>query len=141
VIGSRHGEDVRHRAAVTATRLAESERTPGPRAVGVTPAEAPVLASHAFSARDLKRDEHPLAYATFADLVSDRYHLGHRLVSDRKRPGEEAERCHRPVKITTRDGDWTHKRTALIREPRIRNLFPGDPSGFEEGKLAQRRRA
>src|SRR6478672_1112514 len=98
VIGSWHGEDFRHRTAVTATRLAESERGPGPRAVTVTRAEAPVLTSHAFSARDLKRDEYPLADAAFADLISECDHLGHGLVSDRKRPGEEAERCHRQVK-------------------------------------------
>jgi hypothetical protein len=141
VIGSWHGEDFRHRTAVTATRLAESERGPGPRAVTVTRAEAPVLTSHAFSARDLKRDEYPLADAAFADLISECDHLGHGLVSDRKRPGEEAERCHRQVKITTRDSDRTHQRTAVIRQPRIGSLFPDDPPGFDEGKLAQRRSA
>jgi hypothetical protein len=82
---------------VTATRLAESERTPGPRTVGVTRAEALVPAGDAFSARNLKRDEHPLADAALADLVPDRDYLGHRLVSNCKRPGEEAERGHRLV--------------------------------------------
>jgi hypothetical protein len=141
VISGRHREHVRHRAAVTATRLAEAECTPGPRTIGVTRAEAPVIASPARPARDLKRHEDPLADATLADLGSNRDHVRHRLMPDRERPREETERCHRKVQITARHSHRPHKRTTLISETRIGNLFPGDPSGFKESKLPHRRSA
>lgn len=115
VVGSRNGEDVRDRAAVTTTRLAESERSPGPCAVGVTPAEAPVTTSHARSTGDLKGHEDSLADAALADLLPDGDHLGHRLVPHGKRPGEETERCHRVVEVTARDGERTHERSARVR--------------------------
>ena len=53
-------------------------------------------------------DEHSFADAAGVDLVADRDHLGHRLVPDRERPGEEAHRRHRLVEITARDRERTH---------------------------------
>jgi hypothetical protein len=93
---------------MTSTRLTESKRTARSGAVGVTRAEAPVAAGHTCSAGDLKRDEHALTDTARADFVSNRDHLGHRLVPDRERPGEEAHRRHRLVKITPRDREWSH---------------------------------
>ena len=110
----------------TATRLAESERSARPRAIGVAGTEAPVSASHARSAGDLKRHEHALAHAALAYLVPHGDHLGHRLVPNRKGPGEEAERCHRVVEVTTGDGERAHERTPWVGELRVRSFLPGD---------------
>jgi hypothetical protein len=63
----------------------------------MTRPEPPVTASHARSAGDLERHEHPLANAALADLLPDRDHLGHRLVSESKRPRKETERRHRLI--------------------------------------------
>ena len=112
MIGGRNGEQVRHRPAVTATGLAEPKRAAGSGAVGVTRAEAPVTAGHAGPAGDLERHEHPIADPALADVVADGDHLGHRLVSDRERPGEDAERRHRLVEVTARDRERTHQRAA-----------------------------
>ena len=138
MISGRNRKDVRHRPAVTSTRLTESKRTPRSRAVRMTRAEAPVTASHARPAGDLKRDEHPLADASRADLVSNCDHLGHRLVPDRERPGKEAHRRHRLVEITSRDRERTHERATGVRGLWFRSLLPGDPSSLEKGELAHR---
>jgi glutathione S-transferase len=139
VIGGRNRKDVRHCSAVASTRLTKSKRTPRSGAVGVTRAEAPVTASCARPARDLERDEHPLADAAHADLVPNRDHLGHRLVPDRERPGEEAHRSHRLVEITTRDREWTNERASGVRGLWFRSVLPGDPPSLEKGELAHRR--
>jgi hypothetical protein len=141
MICSRNREDVRHRAAMTATRLAESKRTAGPRAVGVTRAKAPVTASCTRSAGDLKRNENAVPDAPFADLVADGDHLGHRLVSNGERPGEEPERRHRVVEITARNGKRPHERAPRVTEHRLRSFLPSDPSGFKEYELTHRRSA
>jgi glutathione S-transferase len=139
VISGRNRKDIRHCPAVASTRLTESKRTPRSGAVRVTRAEAPVTASRARSARDLKRDEYPLADAAHADLVPNRDHLSHRLVPDREGPGEEAHRRHRLVEITTRDRERTHERAPGVRGLWFRNVLPGDPPSLEEGELAHRR--
>jgi len=141
VISGWNRKDVRHGPAVTPTRLTESKRTPRSGAVGVTRAEASVTASHARPAGDLKRDEHPLANTARADLVSNRDHLGHRLVPDRERPREEAHRRHGLVEITARDRERTHERATRVRGLWFRSLLPDDPSSLEKRELAHRRGA
>jgi hypothetical protein len=141
VISGRNRQDVRHCPAMTSTRFTKSKRTPRSGAVGVTRAEAPVTASHARPTGNLKRDEHPLTDAARADLVSNRDHLGHRLVPDRERPREEARRRHRLVEITPRDRERTHERAPRVRGLWFRNLLPGDPSSLEKRELAHRRGA
>jgi hypothetical protein len=107
----------------------------------VTRAESLVPASHTCPARDLKRDEHPVADAAFADVVSNRDHLGHRLMPDRERPGKDAHRRHRLIQITPRDRERSHQCGGGIREPWFRSLLPGDPSSFLEDELAHRQGA
>jgi hypothetical protein len=138
VIGGRNGQEVRDRATVTTTRLAETEGATGPRAVGVTGAEPPVKASYAPSARDLERHQHAFADAPLADLISDCDYVGHRLMPDGKGPREEPERRHRLVEVAPRDSERTHERTSRVREVRIRDFLPVNPSGFEECELAHR---
>ena len=141
MICSRNRKHVRRRAAMTATRLAESKRTAGPSAVGVTRAKAPLAASRTRSAGDLKRSANALPDAPFAHLVADGDHLGHRLVSDREGPGEEPERRHRVVEITARNGKRPHERAPRVTEHRLRSFLPSDPSRFKEYELSHRRSA
>jgi hypothetical protein len=107
----------------------------------MTRSEPPVMTSQARSAGHLERHKHPLANATLADLLPDRDHLRHSLMSDSKRTRKETERRHRLIEITARDGERTHERTARVRELRLRSLLPCDPSGFEECELAHHRSA
>jgi hypothetical protein len=85
-----------------------------------------------------ERDKHPLADTARGDLVTDRDHLGHRLVPDRERPWEEAHRRHRPVKITPRDRQRTYQRATGIRDLRFGSLLPCNTSSVEKGELARR---
>jgi hypothetical protein len=114
VIRGGNREHVGHRPAVASARIAEPKRGPGSGAVGVTRAEAPVAAGHARPAGDLERDQHALADAARADLVSDRDHLGHHLVPDRERSGEEAHRRHRLIEIAPRDRERTYERAGRV---------------------------
>jgi hypothetical protein len=134
-------KQVRHRAAVIAAGLAESECTARPRAVGVTRAKASVTASRTRSAGDLKRNENALPDAPFADLGADGDHLGHRLVSDREGPGEETERRHRAIEVTARNGERPHERRAPVTQHGLRSFLPRDTSGFKKHELAHRRSA
>jgi hypothetical protein len=115
VVGSWNSENIRHRAAMAATRLAESECTARTRAISVARATAPVTAGCADPTGHLKRHEHALADTALVDLASHGDHLANGLVPDSEWPREQTGGRHRPIEIASSDGERTHERAARVR--------------------------